>query len=226
MSPRKPKDPNKTPQPQRLSSGKLKERGWTEGLISQFLGKPDATTTNPIYKSAAPMRLWNLDRIEAAEASAAFQEAKTQASKRQVSAQKAVQTKTELTLKLARELPIHVENLSLSQLSKEALRHYIELKLDREEYHYADAKFLPWGSPDPFRDRLCVNYLRHQATPYHENLDQLFGKTGIGQAYLLLWQRITEAICKAYPSLAAEAKRQYHERSSNFGDAQTALGDS
>ena len=46
----------------------LKERGWTEAMIRDLLGKPDTLRDNPHYKSADPMRLWRLQRVEAVEA--------------------------------------------------------------------------------------------------------------------------------------------------------------
>jgi hypothetical protein len=50
----------------------LKERGWTEAMIRDLLGDPDLYVDNPHYKSAAPMRLWRLQRAEAIEASPEF----------------------------------------------------------------------------------------------------------------------------------------------------------
>jgi hypothetical protein len=50
----------------------LKERGWTESMIRDLLGRPDLRVDNPYYKSAAPMRLWRLQRAEAIEASPEF----------------------------------------------------------------------------------------------------------------------------------------------------------
>ena len=50
----------------------LKERGWTEAMIRDLLGDPDLRVDNPNYKSAAPMRLWRLQRAEAIEASPEF----------------------------------------------------------------------------------------------------------------------------------------------------------
>ena len=50
----------------------LKERGWTEAMIRDLLGDPDLYADNPHYKSAAPMRLWRLQRAEAVEASPEF----------------------------------------------------------------------------------------------------------------------------------------------------------
>lgn len=42
----------------------ISERGWTKGLISELLGEPDLFVDNPHYKSAAPMRLYFLDRVK------------------------------------------------------------------------------------------------------------------------------------------------------------------
>ena len=42
----------------------ISERGWTKGLINELLGEPDVFADNPHYKSAAPMRLYFLDRVK------------------------------------------------------------------------------------------------------------------------------------------------------------------
>ena len=42
----------------------ISERGWTKGLITELLGEPDVFLDNPHYKSAAPMRLYFLDRVK------------------------------------------------------------------------------------------------------------------------------------------------------------------
>jgi hypothetical protein len=53
-------------------SSELKQRGWTEGLIRKFLPKPDETKTNPIIRSAAPMKLYKIKRVEKIEKSEKF----------------------------------------------------------------------------------------------------------------------------------------------------------
>lgn len=53
-------------------SSELKQRGWTEGLIRKFLPKPDETKTNPIIRSAAPMKLYKIKRVERIEKSEKF----------------------------------------------------------------------------------------------------------------------------------------------------------
>jgi hypothetical protein len=47
----------------------LKERGWTEAIDpGDLLGEPDLRVDNPHYSTAAPMRLWRLQKAESAEA--------------------------------------------------------------------------------------------------------------------------------------------------------------
>ncbi len=71
----------------------LKERGWTEAMIRALLGKPDLRVDNPNYSSAAPMRLWRLQRAEAAEATAEFTAAKARAERACAAAGKAAETR-------------------------------------------------------------------------------------------------------------------------------------
>lgn len=71
----------------------LKERGWTEGMIRDFLGDPDLTVDNPHYKSAAPMRLWRLQRAVAAEATPEFMTRRERAVRACASAARGVETK-------------------------------------------------------------------------------------------------------------------------------------
>ncbi len=50
-------------------------RGWTRALVERFMPAPDALVENPHYQSAAPMRLCNIDRVEAVEATSDWQDA-------------------------------------------------------------------------------------------------------------------------------------------------------
>ena len=71
----------------------LKERGWTEAMIREFLGDPDLYVDNPNYKSAAPMRLWRMQWVLVAEATAEFAQAKERAGRLRVAAGKAAATR-------------------------------------------------------------------------------------------------------------------------------------
>jgi hypothetical protein len=66
----------------------LKERGWTAAMIRGLLGAPDLYADNPHYKSAAPMRLWRLRRVEAAEADPGFAAQRERAERRCAAAAK------------------------------------------------------------------------------------------------------------------------------------------
>lgn len=61
--------------PERVTATQLRERGWAATLVRDFLGDPDELRLNRYRKSYAPMRLYPLARVEAAEASPEFSEA-------------------------------------------------------------------------------------------------------------------------------------------------------
>jgi len=76
-----------------ISAFGLKERGWTESMIRDLLGNPDRYVDNPHYSSAAPMRLWRLQRAEALEATPEFAQRRERASRQCAAASKAAETR-------------------------------------------------------------------------------------------------------------------------------------
>jgi hypothetical protein len=71
----------------------LRERGWTEAMIRDLLGEPDLHVDNPHYSSAAPMRLWRLQKVEAAEAAPGFARRRERAGRQCAAASKAAETR-------------------------------------------------------------------------------------------------------------------------------------
>ena len=71
----------------------LKDRGWTESMIRDLLGEPDLRVDNPHYKTAAPMRLWRLQRAEAVEPTPEFATARERAERQCAAAAKAAETR-------------------------------------------------------------------------------------------------------------------------------------
>ena len=71
----------------------LKARGWTEAMIRDLLGEPDVLTDNPHFKTAAPRRLWLLQKVAAAEATAEFTTRRDRAARRCAAAAKAAGTR-------------------------------------------------------------------------------------------------------------------------------------
>ena len=43
-----------------ISFSDLKKRGWSDATIGKFTPEPDDTQANPMYSSAAPMKLYLL----------------------------------------------------------------------------------------------------------------------------------------------------------------------
>jgi hypothetical protein len=66
----------------------------------------------------------------------------------------------------------------------------------------------PGSSPREFVSRITVNYLRHQCTPYDEELERLSGGEGKQEAVEVLKGRVLGAIAEQYPELAKECDRQ------------------
>jgi hypothetical protein len=78
-----------------LGTAALKARGWSPGMIDSLLGEPDKLKKNPRYSTAAPMRLYLLDRVAVVEQSPAFVAARETAGKRSAAAKAAAAKRRE-----------------------------------------------------------------------------------------------------------------------------------
>jgi hypothetical protein len=65
-----------------LAISGLRERGWTDAMVREYLGEPDTTRPNPRYWGAAPMKLYLAERAEAAETSPGWAARKALAARR------------------------------------------------------------------------------------------------------------------------------------------------
>jgi hypothetical protein len=169
-------------------SSELKQRGWTEGLIKKFLPKPDETKTNPIVKSAAPMKLYKIKRVERIEKSEKFIKAMESISKRKAAARKAVETKTAKTIEWANSVNFNVPTFSKDKLERNAIYHY-------QQYHDT----IICGSIDEdFINRISTNYIRHECTKYDRIIDSLYGSVGKQKAYDIIKEKINQEIRKKH----------------------------
>ena len=73
----------------------VKERGWTEALIREFLGSPDDTKPNPHYKNGADMLLYDEDRVDRIENSMEFIRAKEEARVHKAAGHRGARTRKE-----------------------------------------------------------------------------------------------------------------------------------
>ena len=87
-----------------LTTASLRERGWTDAMIREYLGEPDATRPNPRYWSAAPMKLYLAERAEAAEARPEWVERERLGARRRAAGVAAADRKRAEAQALARQL--------------------------------------------------------------------------------------------------------------------------
>ena len=180
----------------------LKARGWTDGMIKKFLGEPDATRDNPHFKCAAPMKLYELKRVEKVEKRKTFLAAQEASAPRKRSAAKGVATKREKAMEYARTVSIHVPTMDYNKLVKMACRSYNEWhEYDRNGYYNVGFTPADIDSDSDFLHRITTNYLRHECTSYEQELYKLFGKTGVHEAHDILQRRINDEIRRIYPEL-------------------------
>lgn len=188
-----------------LSSAALRERGWTPGLINTFLGEPDALKRNPHYAKAAPMRLYALARVEAAERSAGFVTARAGSARRVNGAKKAVETKRESLLRQVAEMQVSVQVQPVAMVLHLAIEAYNDRLLHTERFEVEPAS----ETSDPaFLERITVNFIRHQLTTYDEKLEEVAGRVGVQDAVRAIRRKVFATITAAYPDLEQECYRQ------------------
>ena len=74
---------------QQITQSTLRARGWTMAMIRDVLGTPDREVPNPRYaRAGAPMKLYYLERVIAAEATEEFRLARAKADRRRTSSRK------------------------------------------------------------------------------------------------------------------------------------------
>lgn len=184
-------------------------------MIKAFLPEHDRVVPNPHYKCAAPMRLYSLPRVEAAEATDEWRALKLKAEIRQSAAFQAAETKKRELLRALEGVAIEVPKLTEKDLVERACAHYnqraaarfFSSSSDEERFRPADAK-----SDESFLARISVNYLRHEMSPYEERLAEVFGMVGAEEARRLIREKVYAAIARAYPGLTEECGRQLERR--------------
>ncbi|MDM7988933.1 hypothetical protein [Arthrobacter sp. zg-Y877] len=178
-----------------------KERGWTDGQIKTFLPEPDKTARNPFSRKAAPMKLYALERVEAIEATPEYQKAREASRNRQLAARERALVKKKAAVAVAESLELRIVPEPWESMQRKAIEHFN----GRLRGKQSPASL----STAPSRlNRLTVNYLRHQQTSYEEELKEFKGVVGVGEAYLVVRNRILDLIADTYPQLKAECDRQ------------------
>jgi len=197
----------------------LKARGWTDALVTRFLGEPDELVPNPHYKSAAPMRLYYLDRVVIAETTDDFKAAQVKAKARSDTGKAVADAKRVETMRQIDAFEFKVPLLEKEALIDRACHHYNRLWRDRGEYDKAASP----ASDPTFLERITVNYLRHACSKYERQLERQFGKIGADDARLAVKKKVLATIAEQYPDLATECHRQAERADFEFGWRRSVL---
>ena len=195
------------------SQSDLLTAGWTKKLISDFLPAP-VLKTNPISRSAAPMKTWAQDDVIHIVEREDFKAAFAKAQKRKEASQKAIATKKENLENIGKEfvrsiqIPV-IDDDKLIQLAKQhAYSKYEEHQ--RERGRFADPFKSYISASDETVARWVVNYIRHRLTKYDKKLRSFSGKTGKDEVYIMLRNSLLQRIAEVYPKYADECIRQMY----------------
>lgn len=207
-------DAGKTEDVQYITPTRMRsERGWTDSLIDMLLGGCDKEVPNPHYKSAYPMRLYELPRVIDAEDHQAFKDAQVKLAKRRSAAQKGVETKTRNITQWAMNVEIQYRFPNAVEKARrngyESWRDHKESRSWRYDDWYDYEPIMPFeNQPKENIDRWAVNWLRHERSDYDDTLLDMYGKTGKDIAYVVIRNRILDKIAEKFPELATEALSQ------------------
>ena len=176
-----------------LSRSGLRHRGWSPAMIRDLLGVEDATAQNPHYRNAAPMRLYRLSRVAAAERRPDFERLRDAAASRSATARGSAARRGDALTTWAREVAIHwVKAPATHEEAIEAGIRSWELRTGNT----AD-------QPDrATRERWALNYLRHECLTYDHAVDHTVGKPAVDKAYGIIRGRCEKMIEEPFPKLA------------------------
>lgn len=204
-----------------LTMGGLRERGWTDAMIRDYLGGPDTTRPNPRYAGAARMKLYLAERAEAAEASAEWAQRRMLGTRRRAAGMAVADRKRAETRDLAHQVAVDlVANLVFpADLQQRAIDAY-------NKWHSAGCTCPSWrklgfcdkravvGDSSEFLHRITVNYARHSLTGYDRAYNRLTGRVGRQDAHELLRAEVNAVI---------EAKLEPHWQQAARGAAERSV---
>ncbi|CCH01228.1 hypothetical protein FAES_3219 [Fibrella aestuarina BUZ 2] len=190
-------------------TGVLDRKGWTGAMLKTFMAVPCKFRRNPHYKSGHAVKLFSLTRILEIEATELWQQAAAGAITRSKRAQTGVQTKRARLTEYLENLVIEVPSIDRQVLIEAACAHFNKRQDAKCWRGYERGRDVEWewepatsDSDWPFLQRITTNYLRHELTHYHHELNRLYGKVDADQSADRLKERVNEAIWKAYPFLS------------------------
>lgn len=179
-----------------ISLSSLKDRGWTESIIKKMGLEPDKEVVNPKYRRSAPMKLYDIKKVEAIEMTDEFIQLYNAALRRKESGRKATETKMKAMKDYVHSIDIQMPMMSKEEVFMEAVEHYNDLWYWRGRYdkHISDYRSLD----DDTLERLTANMIRHSMTDYEDALKLSYGKVGVDYAHNYLKEKINRMVHETY----------------------------
>lgn len=195
------------PRPRRVTKAGLKGRGWTDKMIRELLGEPDAREENP-YSAKHELCLYLLERVEEVERSDTFFELLDRSEKyKELGAKGAAKGKATRLARLQSQvegLEIVLPKLEPEELIQQACDRYNAwVKSNDVEREPATPEGNAW-----FLSFISVNFLRHEVPGYRDLYDSLRNQLGADEGRRRLDERIYQTIAQTYPTLTEECERQ------------------
>ena len=209
-------EPPKSAKPTMITVSRIKgEYGWTDALIPKYLGNHDHEAPNPHHRTAAPMRLYLLERVH--DAMAQNPQLREQLQKnlqrratahgereeRDLEIRQQLLEETDLLTKTIKVFLPTQELERLMHLATVKRREFLENVLEYGHYN------VPQNDGSPEAKHRTVSMIHHEYTNY-EKLLELMPRSRNADTntliYLAIRTKVMEAISKAIPSLANECK--------------------
>lgn len=185
-------------------SSVLERDGWTRAAIQKFLGDADKTKKNPRYACAAPMKLFDLARVESVENTDEFVAWRVKSAKRSATGRDVASARAEVVFDSVEEYPVRVRVWKRERVIRAAIESYNAWHPDAE---YPATR----QSDEDFLTRISHNFVRHNLTNYEEGLEHLqeahAGQPGARGIYDQFSDRILERVHNLYPWLPRHRSR-------------------
>jgi hypothetical protein len=183
----------------------IKKRNWTDSLIKKYLPEPDLYKPNPNYRSGSPMRIYLTQRVIDIEKCAQFQIDFQKSLKRKQRSNEVIQVRKQNLMNEVKHAEIRVKRLDYRTLLRLSIKHY-------NSWNFMRNYIVQDEIDEKTKNRLMVNYLRHQMTSYDSILSELYSKVGKTDAYELLNRRVYDVIGNKYPALKDECMNQMERK--------------
>ena len=201
------------PKPVYITVSRLKSQyGWTESRIVKHLKTHDHEAPNPHYRSAAPMRLFLLDRVQ--EITAGNQQLQAELQKTMDRRQDLQSDRVERTAAKRAKLLKEAEQMepvmyqlptrNAQVLAKMAAQSRLDFLMEQRWYDYDDHR-------DYETHFAAVNMIRHEYTNYEWMLEDMPHSRDVEtnvQIYHNIKRRVIEMIAREIPELSTACKNQ------------------